>query len=197
MLSANFTCCQQFTLDKLFCCPTNKKNDPNSTLMYMDMAKNISIFEAPDVEIKQLLLPKDLPATDIHTFMLDSDNDLIFTTIQNHTLFQNTEIKSVDELIGKKIKLVVPDYLNRFLQPIYHQTIQGNFLKLCILGGLVPIRIIRTFPIFDYNKINVLGGMAIIAPLSMELSGDINKFALNLNNNKITNSIVLPVKQTM
>jgi len=82
-----------------------------------------------------------------------------------------------EDLCGKKAIDVLPDYLKKFLLPLYRQTLQGNYLQLTILW-LGNTQLLRTFPLTNHKK-QVIGGMAVTSPYNTDFAGDISRFTLN------------------
>lgn len=82
-----------------------------------------------------------------------------------------------EDLCGKKLNDVLPDYLKKFLLPLYRQTLQGNYLQLTILW-LGNTQLLRTFPLTNHKK-QVIGGMAVTSPYNTDFAGDISRFTLN------------------
>jgi len=82
-----------------------------------------------------------------------------------------------EDLCGKKLNDVLPDYLKKFLMPLYRQTLQGNYLQLTILW-LGNTQLLRTFPLTNHKK-QVIGGMAVTSPYNTDFAGDISRFTLN------------------
>lgn len=81
-----------------------------------------------------------------------------------------------DDLVGKKLVDVLPEYLKRFLLPIYQQTLQGNYLQLTILW-LGNTQLLRTFPLFNHKK-TVIGGVAVTSLYNTNFNSDVERFTL-------------------
>lgn len=81
-----------------------------------------------------------------------------------------------EDVAGRTLKDILPEYMLRFLLPICKQTLQGNFLQLTIMwGGLTQL--VRTYPIPDPKR-RIIAGMLTISPFVNAFNVDVNRFSL-------------------
>jgi hypothetical protein len=185
-MSVTFNCCGELNLASMFkgCCPRSKQLPKKEQIIYTDNVKQIVILSTPQIDVTEMVVFEDLANTEITMFTRDEQGAIRYIAVHGLDSFQHTstnnastiEIKSPDDIIGKTINEVLPEYMLRFLTPIYEQTLQGNFLQLTTMwrGGT---HLLRTFPIFDHKK-RVIGGQVIMSPFNNDFNGDINRFTL-------------------
>lgn len=81
-----------------------------------------------------------------------------------------------EDVAGRTLKDILPEYMLRFLLPICKQTLQGNFLQLTIMwGGLTQL--VRTYPIPDPKR-RIIAGMLTISPFVNAFNVDVNRFSV-------------------
>jgi len=88
----------------------------------------------------------------------------------------NIKPKHLNDIIGRKLEDVLPDYLSRFLLPIFRQTLQGNYIQIVCLW-LGTTLLLRTLPILNFKRA-VVGGICILTPYNTDFNGDVNRFAI-------------------
>jgi len=198
-MSLTINCCEGFSIRKLFCsCGGDKeKKKHKEQVLYTDSVKQIVILSTPQVEFPDLVVYEDIKNTDIAVFSTDEEGVIRFSSIQGMNMFRSVQeaqetrgdahlnIKCPDDVAGHKLEDVLPDYMIRFLMPIYQQTLQGNYLQLTTMW-LNATHLFRTFPIFNHRK-QVIAGMAITCPFNNDFNGDINRFSLNSSEEKGSN----------
>jgi hypothetical protein len=193
-MSLTVNCCEGFSIKKLFCnCGGHKeKKKDKEQVLYTDSVKQIVILSTPQVEFPDLLVYEDIKNTDIAVFSSDDDGAIRFSSVQGMNMFrsvqeaqedqEHSEIKNPEDVAGQRMEDVLPDYMIRFLMPIYQQTLQGNYLQLTTMW-MNATHLFRTFPIFNHRK-QVIAGMAITSPFNNDFNGDINRFSLNVRDEK-------------
>lgn len=199
-MSLTVNCCEGISISKLFCnwCLSNKNKEDANQVLYTDSIKQIVILSTPKIDFPEILLFEDLQETDIIIFSLDQENQIRFISVQGSHLLKaltatpadsNTnnnnpnspklpKITNNKDLMGKTLQETLPDYIIRFLEPIYQQTLQGAYLQLTTMW-MRTTQLVRTFPIFNHRK-DIIAGIAITSPFNPDFNGEINKFSLNL-----------------
>jgi hypothetical protein len=180
-MSVTFNCCGELKLASMFkgCCPPSqtKQVPKKEQIIYTDNVKQIVILSTPQIDVTEMVVFEDLENTEITMFTRDDKGIIRYIAVHGIASFQhNEEIKSPNDIIGKTIHEVLPEYMLRFLTPIYEQTLQGNFLQLTTMWR-GSTHLLRTFPIFDHKK-RVIGGQVIMSPFNNDFNGDINRFTL-------------------
>jgi hypothetical protein len=193
-MSLTVNCCEGMSISKLFCnwCLSNKNKEDASQVLYTDSIKQIVILSTPKIDFPEILLFEDLQETDIIIFSLDQENQIRFISVQGSHLLKaltatpsdNTssspklpKITNNKDLVGKTLQETLPDYIIRFLEPIYQQTLQGAYLQLTTMW-MRTTQLVRTFPVFNHKK-DIIAGIAITSPFNPDFNGEINKFSLN------------------
>jgi hypothetical protein len=210
-MSLSVHCCEGMNISKLFCnwCASKKKKKTinNEQILYTDSIKQIVILSTPQIECPDLLVYEDIDTTDIIIFSLDEENQIRFASLQGSHLLKaltssttllpesKQKITSNRDLVGHPLEEVLPDYITRFLMPIYRQTLQGNYLQLTTMW-MRTTQLVRTFPILNHKK-EVIAGIAITSPFNPDFNGDINKFSLNKTEEKSEKKKHGPIPQTM
>lgn len=85
-------------------------------------------------------------------------------------------IAAPEDVAGRALKDVLPEYMLRFLLPICKQTLQGNFLQLTVMWrGMTQL--VRTYPVPDHKR-RIVAGMLTISPFVTAFNADVNRFSL-------------------
>lgn len=85
-------------------------------------------------------------------------------------------ISNPEDVAGRSLKDILPEYMLKFLLPICKQTLQGNFLQLTIMwGGLTQL--VRTYPVPDPKR-RIVGGLLTISPFVSAFNVDVNRFSV-------------------
>jgi len=172
-----------------WCCRCDSENDKKKEeeVLYTDASKQIVILSTPQIDFPNFLVLESVKETDIVTFCLDSEGEIRFVSMHGMKLFRTlgvdddddkkrSSIEGPEDVSGQKITDLLPDYMLKFLMPIYRQTLQGNLLQLTTMW-LGTTQLLRTFPIFNHRR-QVIAGIAITSPFVNEFNGDINRFSL-------------------
>lgn len=85
-------------------------------------------------------------------------------------------IASPEDVAGRTLKDVLPEFMLKFLLPICKETLNGKFLQLTIMwGGFTQL--VRTYPIPDYKR-RIVAGMLTMSPFVSAFNVDVNRFSL-------------------
>ena len=178
-MNNSISCCGELVVKKLICnfdgcCSSSGDDDDN--IMYTDKVKQVIILDAPKIDFKDFVIHSELDSTEIITFSNDENGNIRFVTSNGHGMIESE--KTIEEsIIGKKLEDVLPDYLMKFISPIYRQTLRGEQLQMILMWKGV-VYLLRTYPIIDYKR-NVISGTSVKTLFANDTVNDINRFSLN------------------
>jgi len=186
-MSLTVNCCDHLRIKNLLCgCGSKKEEEEEEKkkgeVMYTDFHKQIAILQTPKVNIPELLVLEHQKYSDIHVFMKDSEDHIVFVSVKGISMFQrDDDINMESDLEGKRINECLPDYAQKFLAPIYAQTLEGNPMCLSVLWAQNTY-VIRTFYILghDVAEPKVIAGIMVCSPHTNDFNTDINRFILDV-----------------
>jgi len=180
------------------CLDSGKSKSTSSS--FNNARRPIVVLSTPPVEFKEFVLFADVSNTEMVIFANDEENVQRFITVQGDYIMQSiraaydldnkapvkrkakakieVKINCPQDLTGRKLIDVLPNFALEFLLPMYQQTLTGHYLQT-VLMWLEDTILMRTFPIFDAQK-NVVGGCAVSCPYNTKFNGDISRYIIKV-----------------
>jgi hypothetical protein len=190
-MNISFHCFEGCTVKKLLCeCfSKDEKEKVEKKIIYENENKQIIILNTPQLQLNYIVKFKDLHESDISIFTYDEEKNIRYINSNNFLYnFLNEDMQSLNpNLVNVPIQNILPEYILNFLQPIYEQTLKGQFLQLSILW-MTKTYIIRTFPVFNNNK-NVLAGIIVMTPWNININETVNCYQIKNENRRIERQI--------
>ncbi len=196
VFTINCHCFEDCSVRSLFCCPKgpddgNGAAAPKEEIIYTDTMKQLVILSTPEIDFPELVLYEDIDGTEVTMFSQDEKGEMRLVAVQGLNMRRSAQSDAVspeavnsprgpaegDPIAGRLLSELFPDYMVRFLKPIYQQTLNGNYLQLTVMW-LGRTHLFRTFPIINHKK-HVIGGISISTPYTNQLHEGLDQFALN------------------
>lgn len=188
------TCCSEDEQNEKSPSKHKKKNPSTSSLsptayhheekvLYRDSKMRVVILSTPQIHQDYFVPWEDLDECEIHIVSSDEKGQLRFVSMQSFTdaLFLNADLINNEQFVphNKVVEDVIPPEYQKFLLPIYRQTLNGNHLQMVVMIGFgSTIRLLRTFPIWGHDAV-VQAAMLVFSPhISSFGNTNINHFVL-------------------
>jgi len=183
--------CEDMSIQNLFCCPS-KPTEENKldALVYVTAQgpQQFVLINTPFIEVKDWIVWDSIPFNTVTVFFKDADDKLrallhhqpheIIHRMSPHrsssALPTSVELKdetkvptptgSCEMSEGQLVDDLLPPHLKAPITRFMLDTLEGTWFQMCGLFNSAA-KLIRTFPITDYNN-HIVAGIMIIGPVS-------------------------------
>lgn len=192
-MGASLTCncfagaCEGFTIKRLQCCPdADKKSSRHQGVVYAtnNGPQQFVLLSTPFIQIKEWIVLENVPFNTVTLFFADKEGKIrALLHHEPHDVMHRlaTDEKSVDlscdAHLGELVEDLLPPHLRAPIIRFMKDTLDGTFFQLHCLFNTVA-KLIRTYPIADYND-RIVAGVMIIGAFTPSFDDQLQQYVLN------------------
>ena len=189
---------------KIWCCckydneEEEDENHKNKGVIYVNTTgiDQFVLLQTPFIECKEWMVLDDIPFNTTTMFFRDPNGDIRAAIhhephdIRHRMSSIDIEDQTCNIHEGILVESILPNHLKIPILRFMEDTLDGTFYQMHGLFNSAA-KLIRTFPIFDYNN-TVVGGLMIIGPFTPTFNQELQQFVLNDRE-----TVLVPDRQNM